>query len=100
MDLEDELDAAADTEWSLLDAALECLSPLEATIIQLHDESGLSFEEIGEKIGLDPVSARAAWARGLKDLARICKGHSGEVAYREPDTPRSPPCDSSLGGDS
>lgn len=86
MGFEDEFYAADGADWSLLAAALACLSHPEATVIRLHDGSGLSFEEIGETIGLDATSARSAWARGLKDLARLCNGHPGVTSNCEPDS--------------
>src|SRR6516162_9231906 len=98
MDLEDEDRAAEDDEGTLLAAALACLPEMEAKIIQLHDESGLSFEEIGQAIGLEPGSARAAWARGLRELTRVCRSYPVGAAHREPEARRSPLCDSSLGG--
>lgn len=82
-----------------LAAALTVLPPLEATILRLHDESRLSFDEIGKRMGLGLVQVRAAWARGLKELGRTSRSGLGIDVGREPDARRSPQCDASVGGD-
>jgi RNA polymerase sigma-70 factor (ECF subfamily) len=61
----------------LLADALEALPEQEADILWLHHAEGLSFEVIGERIGLSRKSARGIWARGLKRLKRTLEGPPG-----------------------
>ena len=86
-------------ESQLLADALTGLPPVEATILRLHDESRLSFDEIGEMMGLGLVQVRAAWARGLKELGRTYRDGLGIAAGREPEARGSPQCDASPCGD-
>src|SRR3954469_9699952 len=61
----------------LLADALAALPEQEADILWLHHAEGLSFEAIGESMGLSRKSARGIWARGLKRLKRTLKGPPG-----------------------
>jgi RNA polymerase sigma-70 factor (ECF subfamily) len=61
----------------LLADALAALPEPEADIIWLHHAENLSFEAIGERIGLSRKSARGIWARGLKRLKRSLEGPPG-----------------------
>jgi RNA polymerase sigma-70 factor (ECF subfamily) len=61
----------------LLADALAALPEPEADIIWLHHAENLSFEAIGERIGLSRKSARGIWARGLKRLKRTLEGPPG-----------------------
>jgi DNA-directed RNA polymerase specialized sigma24 family protein len=83
--VDDRGDQARDgAELLLLAAALTGLSPLEATILRLHDESRLSFDEIGDLMGLGLVQVRAAWARGLKELGRTYRDGLGTAVGGDP----------------
>jgi len=61
----------------LLADALAELPEQEADILWLHHAEGLSFEAIGESMGLSRKSARGIWARGLKRLKRTLEGPPG-----------------------
>jgi RNA polymerase sigma-70 factor (ECF subfamily) len=61
----------------LLADALDALPEQEADILWLHHADGLSFEAIGERMGLSRKSARGIWARGLKRLKRSLEGPPG-----------------------
>lgn len=41
---------------------LEKLDPREATVVELHFFSGLSFEEIAERLGISTRTAKSDWA--------------------------------------
>ena len=61
----------------LLADALAALPEQEADILWLHHAESLSFEAIGERMGLSRKSARGIWARGLKRLKRTLEGPPG-----------------------
>ena len=54
----------------LLADALADLPGAEAEVLWLYHADGLSFEAIGERLGLSRKSIRGIWARGLKHLKR------------------------------
>ena len=54
----------------LLADALAALPDSEADILWLYHAENLSFEAIGERVGLSRKSVRGIWARGLKRLKR------------------------------
>jgi RNA polymerase sigma-70 factor, ECF subfamily len=58
----------------LLADALADLSGTEAEVLWLYHADGLSFEAIGEHLGLSRKSIRGIWARGLKNLKRSLDG--------------------------
>jgi RNA polymerase sigma-70 factor (ECF subfamily) len=58
----------------LLADALADLPGAEAEILWLYHADGLSFEAIGERMGLSRKSIRGIWARGLKNLKRSLDG--------------------------
>jgi RNA polymerase sigma-70 factor, ECF subfamily len=58
----------------LLADALAVLPEGEAEILWLYHADGLSFEAIGERMGLSRKSIRGIWARGLKNLKRSLDG--------------------------
>jgi RNA polymerase sigma-70 factor (ECF subfamily) len=53
----------------LADAFTE-LDEAEAEVLWLYHADGLSFEAIGERLGLGRKAVRGLWARGLKNLKR------------------------------
>jgi RNA polymerase sigma-70 factor (ECF subfamily) len=58
----------------LLADALADLPGTEAEILWLYYADGLSFEAIGDRMGLSRKSIRGVWARGLKNLKRTLDG--------------------------
>jgi RNA polymerase sigma-70 factor (ECF subfamily) len=54
----------------LLADALADLPEAEAEVLWLYHGDNLSFEAIGERMGLSRKSIRGIWARGLKNLKR------------------------------
>jgi RNA polymerase sigma-70 factor (ECF subfamily) len=58
----------------LLADALADLPGTEAEVLWLYHADGLSFEAIGERMGLSRKSIRGIWARGLKNLKRTLDG--------------------------
>ncbi len=54
----------------LLADALSDLPEAEAEVLWLYHADGLSFETIGERLGLGRKAVRGLWARGLKGLRR------------------------------
>jgi RNA polymerase sigma-70 factor (ECF subfamily) len=58
----------------LLADALADLAGAEAEVLWLYHADGLSFEAIGERMGLSRKSIRGIWARGLKNLKRSLDG--------------------------
>ena len=61
----------------LLADALTALPELEAEILWLYHAEGLSFESIGDRLGLGRKAVRGLWARGLKSLKRTLDGPPG-----------------------
>jgi RNA polymerase sigma-70 factor (ECF subfamily) len=61
----------------LLADALRDLPPDEADVLWLYHAEGLSFEAIGDRMGLSRKSIRGVWARGLKRLKRTLEGPPG-----------------------
>ncbi|WP_165070764.1 sigma-70 family RNA polymerase sigma factor [Paludisphaera rhizosphaerae] len=61
----------------LLADALAALPTEEADVLWLYHAEGLSFEAIGDRMGLTRKSVRGVWARGLKRLKRSLEGPPG-----------------------
>jgi RNA polymerase sigma-70 factor (ECF subfamily) len=61
----------------LLADALNGLPEPEAEVLWLYYADGLSFEAIGDRLGLSRKSIRGIWARGLKSLKRCLEGPPG-----------------------
>jgi RNA polymerase sigma-70 factor (ECF subfamily) len=61
----------------LLADALADLPGTEAEVLWLYHADGLSFEAIGERLGLSRKSIRGIWARGLKAVKRSIDGPPG-----------------------
>jgi RNA polymerase sigma-70 factor (ECF subfamily) len=61
--------AARSENQALLRLALELLEPEERDLILLRDWDGLSFPEIGERLGVQPNAVRMRYARALPILA-------------------------------
>jgi RNA polymerase sigma factor (sigma-70 family) len=58
---------------SLLADALASLPKSEAEVLWLHHGENLSFEAIGNRLGVNRKSIRKVWAKGLKSLRRSLK---------------------------
>jgi RNA polymerase sigma-70 factor (ECF subfamily) len=66
----------------LLADALNDLPDPEAEVLWLYHADGLSFEAIGDRLGISRKSVRGVWARGLKTLKRSLEGPpGGNVRY-------------------
>jgi RNA polymerase sigma-70 factor (ECF subfamily) len=64
-------EAAARRELTVLLAdALTTLPEAEAEVLWLYHAEGLSFESIGDRLGVGRKAVRGLWARGLKNLRR------------------------------
>ena len=64
--------AAARREMAVrLADALSHIDPTEAQVVWLHHVEGMSFEAIGERIGVGRNGVRGIWIRGLTNLRRI-----------------------------
>jgi RNA polymerase sigma-70 factor (ECF subfamily) len=61
----------------LLADALAALPETEADVVWLYAAEGLSFEAIGERIGLSRKSTGGVFARGLQRLKRSLEGPPG-----------------------
>jgi RNA polymerase sigma-70 factor (ECF subfamily) len=71
-------EAASKRELTVLLAdALAGLDGPEAEVLWLYHAEGLSFESIGDRMGLSRKSIRGIWARGLKSLKRSLDGPPG-----------------------
>ncbi len=72
----------------LLADALADLPEPEAEVLWLYHAESLSFEAIGERLGLSRKSVRGIWARGLKTLKRFLEGPpGGNVRYTDGPAP-------------
>ena len=58
--------------------ALRQLSPLDQQIIELRDQDGLSFREIGETVKLSEDAAKQRYYRASKEVREIYKEMNGE----------------------
>ena len=78
-------EAASRRELTVLLAdALADLPEPEAEVLWLYHAEGLSFEAIGDRLGLSRKSVRGVWARGLKSLKRSLEGPpGGNVRYND-----------------
>ncbi len=60
--------------YDLIADALADLPEAEAKVLWLYHADGLSFQEIGERMGLSRGSIRRIWGKGLKNLKRTMDG--------------------------
>jgi RNA polymerase sigma-70 factor (ECF subfamily) len=68
-------EAASKRELTVLLAdALAALPETEAEVLWLYHAENLSFEGIGDRMGVSRKSIRGIWARGLKSLKRTLDG--------------------------
>lgn len=68
-------EAASKRELTVLLAdALAALPESESEVLWLYHAEGLSFEGIGDRMGVSRKSIRGIWARGLKSLKRTLDG--------------------------
>ena len=75
----------------LLADALAALPESEADILWLYHAENLSFEAIGERVGLSRKAIRGIWARGLKRLRPMLEGPpGGGIKYSEARNPGHP----------
>lgn len=84
-------EAASRRELSVLLAdALQDIPELEAEVLWLYYAENLSFESIGERMGLSRKIVRGQWARGLRSLKRHIEHprSGGSVSPGRPDTDR------------
>ena len=82
-------EAASRRELTVLLAdALTALPEVEAEVLWLYHAEGLSFEAIGDRLGLGRKAVRGLWARGLKSLKRTLDGPPGG-SLRHDDGPPS-----------
>lgn len=71
-------EAASRRELTVLLAdALADLGETESEVLWLYYADGLSFEAIGDRMGLSRKSIRGIWARGLKAVKRSIDGPPG-----------------------
>jgi RNA polymerase sigma-70 factor (ECF subfamily) len=78
-------EAAARRELTVLLAdALTTLHESEAEVLWLYHAEGLSFESIGDRLGVGRKAVRGLWARGLKNLRRHLDPPGANVRPLEP----------------
>jgi RNA polymerase sigma-70 factor (ECF subfamily) len=71
-------EAASRRELTVLLAdALAGMAEPDAEVLWLYHAENLSFEAIGDRLGLSRKSVRGIWARGLKSLKRTLDGPPG-----------------------
>ena len=51
--------------------ALSQIDPTEAQVLWMHEVEGMSFESIGERIGVGRNGVRGIWTRGLRSLRQF-----------------------------
>ncbi len=61
----------AEEEERRLMAAMKDLSPEDAELVRLRNWEQLSFEEIGQRLGLSESGVRKRWAQAVKELRRL-----------------------------
>jgi RNA polymerase sigma-70 factor (ECF subfamily) len=61
----------------LLADALAGLPEPESEVLWLYHAEGLSFEAIGDRLGISRKAVRGVWARGLKSVKRSLEGPPG-----------------------
>jgi RNA polymerase sigma-70 factor (ECF subfamily) len=84
----------------LLADALAALPEAEADVLWLYHAESLSFEAIGERVGLSRKAIRGIWARGLKHLRPMLEGPpGGRIKYSEHGA-NTPPIDGESDWDS
>ena len=71
----------------LLADALDVLPVPEADVLWLYHAENLSFEAIGDRMGMSRKSVRGIWARGLKRLKRSLEGPPGGSLRYEDGSP-------------
>jgi len=62
----------------LLEEAVKGLSPQQKSIYKLAKEQGLSYEEIGVRLSLSPLTVKTHMARALGSIPHFLKAH-GEI---------------------
>jgi RNA polymerase sigma-70 factor (ECF subfamily) len=79
-DLTSPSQAAAQRELAVkLADALSQIDATEAQVIWMHHVEGMSFEGIGERIGVGRNGVRGIWARGLRNLRRFLPQGTGGI---------------------
>jgi RNA polymerase sigma-70 factor (ECF subfamily) len=69
---------AADEEARRLRAAVERLPPDYREVVRLRHEEGLSYEEIGRRLGRSDEAVRKLWTRAIVLLKELLKGSSND----------------------
>lgn len=85
--------AARNEEAELVRLALELSDPDDAHVLRLRNWEGLSFEELGRELGIEPDAARMRFTRALRRLGammrRIEEGRLHELGA-QPDAASTP----------
>jgi RNA polymerase sigma-70 factor (ECF subfamily) len=61
----------------LFKKALDTLSSQQRTIYQLAREEGLTYDRIGEKLSISPLTVKTHMARALASIRQFLKQHGG-----------------------
>jgi RNA polymerase sigma-70 factor (ECF subfamily) len=70
--------AVADEEARRLRAAVERLPPDYREVVRLRHEEGLTYEEIGRRLGRSDEAIRKLWTRAIVLLKELLKGSSDD----------------------
>ena len=73
--------AVADEEAARVMAALGSLSDEARKVIWLRNWEGLSFNEIGIRLGRTAEAVRSSFSRAVSELGRVLKETDGESAF-------------------
>jgi len=73
-----------DTQWqhALLQEAMQCLTPHEREVFEMHNVEGLSFEQIGEKLHCSSSTARNVNHHAREKMMHHLAGkgiHKGDI---------------------
>jgi RNA polymerase sigma-70 factor (ECF subfamily) len=62
---------------TLIESGLKSLSDKDQRVLRLRHEEGLSFVEIGKKLGVSSDAARMTWGRAIEKLKTHLSTHGG-----------------------
>ena len=82
-------DAVRDEDVGRLFDALKRFAPEQREILLLRMADGLSYEEIGERVGKSTEAVKKAYNRGLRRLIEMLPAE-WQTGQREPGGPRAP----------
>jgi RNA polymerase sigma factor (sigma-70 family) len=71
--------AGAELEYDHLHRGLERLDEREVRVIRLKYFDGLTFDEIGTRLGISPNTAKTCHYRGIRRLATLLSGGEEEL---------------------